>query len=90
MRWKAELDAVGRRFAIVVARFNAFITERLLLSAYDGLLRTGVAKKDIDVVRVPGAFRDSIGGADVGAYGQVRRHHLSSAACCAGIRRTTT
>ncbi len=44
------------RFAIVVARFNAFITERLLLSACDGLLRTGARKKDIDVVRVPGAF----------------------------------
>jgi 6,7-dimethyl-8-ribityllumazine synthase len=40
----------------VVARFNAFITERLLQSAYDGLLRTGVAKKDIVLARVPGAF----------------------------------
>jgi 6,7-dimethyl-8-ribityllumazine synthase len=44
------------RFAVVVSRFNAFITERLLLSAVDGLLRSGAAKKDIDVVRVPGAF----------------------------------
>ncbi|HEV3510723.1 MAG TPA: 6,7-dimethyl-8-ribityllumazine synthase [Candidatus Sulfotelmatobacter sp.] len=53
---EGKLDASGRRFAIVVARFNAFITERLLLSACDGLLRTGARKKDIDVVRVPGAF----------------------------------
>ncbi len=53
---EGALDATGRRFAIVVARFNAFITERLLLSACDGLLRTGAAKKDIAVVRVPGAF----------------------------------
>ena len=52
----AKLDASGRRFAIVVSRFNAFITERLLLSACDGLIRTGAAQKDIDVVRVPGAF----------------------------------
>ena len=44
------------RFALVVSRFNAFITERLLLSACDGLLRTGAKKKDIAVVRVPGAF----------------------------------
>ena len=51
-----KLDASGKRFAIVVARFNAFITERLLLSACDGLLRTGARKNDIDVVRVPGAF----------------------------------
>lgn len=51
-----KLDASGKRFAIVVSRFNAFITERLLLSACDGLLRTGAVKKDIAVVRVPGAF----------------------------------
>lgn len=53
---EGKLDATGRRFAIVVARFNAFITERLLLSACDGLLRTGAARKDIAIVRVPGAF----------------------------------
>jgi len=40
----------------VVARFNAFITERLLLSACDGLVRSGAKKKDIAVARVPGAF----------------------------------
>ena len=50
------LSGIGKRFAIVVSRFNAFITERLLQSAYDGLLRSGVTKKDIDLVRVPGAF----------------------------------
>jgi 6,7-dimethyl-8-ribityllumazine synthase len=53
---EGKLDASGRRFAMVVSRFNAFITERLLLSACDGLLRTGAAKRDIHVVRVPGAF----------------------------------
>jgi 6,7-dimethyl-8-ribityllumazine synthase len=40
----------------VVSRFNAFITERLLLSAIDGLMRSGAKKEDIDLVRVPGAF----------------------------------
>ena len=39
-----------------MARFNAFITERLLLSACDGLLKLGARQKDIAVVRVPGAF----------------------------------
>jgi 6,7-dimethyl-8-ribityllumazine synthase len=53
---EGQLDASDKRFAIVVARFNAFITERLLQSACDGLLRMGAAKKDIAVVRVPGAF----------------------------------
>jgi 6,7-dimethyl-8-ribityllumazine synthase len=51
-----SLDATGKRFAIVVSRFNSFITERLFQSAYDGLLRSGAAKRDIVLVRVPGAF----------------------------------
>jgi 6,7-dimethyl-8-ribityllumazine synthase len=53
---EGKLDASGKRFAVVVSRFNAFITERLLLSACDGLIRTGARKQHIDVVRVPGAF----------------------------------
>jgi len=53
---EGDLSGVGKRFAIVVSRFNSFITERLFLSAYDGLLRCRVAKKDIALVRVPGAF----------------------------------
>jgi 6,7-dimethyl-8-ribityllumazine synthase len=53
---EGSLSALGKRFAIVVSRFNAFITERLLLSAIDGLVRSGVKKKDIELVRVPGAF----------------------------------
>ena len=53
---EGALDASGKRFAIVVSRFNAFITERLLQSACDGLLRSGANKKDIAIVRVPGSF----------------------------------
>ncbi|MFZ0956158.1 MAG: 6,7-dimethyl-8-ribityllumazine synthase [Candidatus Sulfotelmatobacter sp.] len=53
---EGELNAAEKRFAIVVARFNAFITERLLQSAYDGLVRCGAKKQDIEIVRVPGAF----------------------------------
>jgi 6,7-dimethyl-8-ribityllumazine synthase len=50
------LSGAGKRFAIVVSRFNAFITERLLQSAFDGLVRSGTSEDDIDIVRVPGAF----------------------------------
>jgi 6,7-dimethyl-8-ribityllumazine synthase len=53
---EGKLDASGRRFAIVVSRFNSFITERLLLSAIDGLVRSGAEEKAIELVRVPGAF----------------------------------
>src|SRR5260221_276221 len=50
------LSATGLRFAVVVSRFNEFITDRLLRSAYDGLVRSGAKEKDIAIVRVPGAF----------------------------------
>jgi 6,7-dimethyl-8-ribityllumazine synthase len=53
---EGTLNASGKHFAIVVSRFNSFITERLLLSAIDGLLRSGTKKKDIELIRVPGAF----------------------------------
>jgi 6,7-dimethyl-8-ribityllumazine synthase len=53
---EGSLSAAGKRFVIVVSRFNAFITERLFQSAYDGLLRSGAKRKDIALVRVPGSF----------------------------------
>ena len=53
---QAKLNAVGNRFGVVVSRFNAFITDRLLQSAFDGLMQCGAATKDIKIVRVPGAF----------------------------------
>jgi 6,7-dimethyl-8-ribityllumazine synthase len=51
-----KLDATGKCFAIVVSRFNSFITERLLAGALDGLRRTGAFDENINIVRVPGAF----------------------------------
>jgi 6,7-dimethyl-8-ribityllumazine synthase len=53
---EGKLDASGKRFAIVVSRFNAFITDRLLQSAFDGLVQCGAKAKSIKIVRVPGAF----------------------------------
>lgn len=53
---EGELDAAGRRFGIVVARFNAFITERLLAGALDALHRAGADDTDIAIARVPGSF----------------------------------
>lgn len=49
-------DAAGLRFAVVVARFNDFITTRLLAGAREALAAAGVADEAIDVVWVPGAF----------------------------------
>jgi 6,7-dimethyl-8-ribityllumazine synthase len=53
---EGKLSAAGNRFGIVVARFNAFITDRLLQSAFDGLTQCGAKTKDIKIIRVPGAF----------------------------------
>jgi 6,7-dimethyl-8-ribityllumazine synthase len=49
-------DAAGFRFALVVSRFNSFITERLLAGALDALKAAGAPAKNIEVVRVPGSF----------------------------------
>jgi 6,7-dimethyl-8-ribityllumazine synthase len=53
---EGELNARGMRFAIVVARWNSFITERLLQGATDALRRSGCRHQDITAVRVPGSF----------------------------------
>lgn len=53
---EGDLSAAGMKFAIVVARWNAVITERLLEGALDALLRSGAMRGDIAVVRVPGAW----------------------------------
>jgi 6,7-dimethyl-8-ribityllumazine synthase len=53
---EGDLAAKGMRFAIVVARWNAVITERLLEGALDAMLRSGAKRADIEVVRVPGAW----------------------------------
>jgi 6,7-dimethyl-8-ribityllumazine synthase len=53
---EGDLSAAGMKFAIVVARWNAVITERLLEGALDALLRSGAKRAEIEVVRVPGAW----------------------------------
>lgn len=53
---EGDLSAQGMRFAIVVARWNAVITDRLLEGALDALLRSGALRSDIEIVRVPGAW----------------------------------
>jgi len=53
---EGQLNAAGKRFAIVVSRFNSFITERLLQGSLDGLRRAGAENQDIALVRVPGSF----------------------------------
>jgi 6,7-dimethyl-8-ribityllumazine synthase len=53
---EGDLSAAGMTFAIVVARWNAVITDRLLEGALDALYRSGASKGEIEIVRVPGAW----------------------------------
>ena len=51
-----DLNGTGKRFAIVVTRFNSLVTEQLVTGATDCLIRHGVKDADIDLFRVPGAW----------------------------------
>ena len=53
---EGNLLAQGKRFALVVGRFNDFISEKLLSGALDALIRSGADANAIDIVKVPGAF----------------------------------
>lgn len=53
---EGELLARDLRFALVAARFNDFVVEPLIRGALDALKRHGAAEKQIEIVRVPGAF----------------------------------
>lgn len=53
---EGRLSAAGLRFAIIVTRFNAFVTDRLLLGAIDALKRSGADEASIEIIRIPGAW----------------------------------
>lgn len=53
---EGNLNAAGLKFAVLCARFNGFITDRLLGGALDALRRSGAAEGDIEIVKVPGAW----------------------------------
>ncbi|MBI5903734.1 MAG: 6,7-dimethyl-8-ribityllumazine synthase [Deltaproteobacteria bacterium] len=53
---EGNLSAKGLKAALVVSRFNDFISDRLVAGAVDTLLRSGASGDDIDIVKVPGSF----------------------------------
>jgi 6,7-dimethyl-8-ribityllumazine synthase len=68
---EGDLSAEGMSFAVVVARWNAVVTERLLEGALDALLRSGARREDIDVVRVPGAWEIPAAARTIANLGKV-------------------
>jgi 6,7-dimethyl-8-ribityllumazine synthase len=56
MIYEGKLNAKGFKFAIVVSRFNSFITDKLLEGAIDALKRHGAEDRQINIYKVPGSF----------------------------------
>ena len=86
MNYQGSLDGTSLRIAVVTARFNDFITERLQAGAIDCLKRHGVAEDAVDTVAVPGAFELPLAAL---ALAETGRYH---AVICLGavIRGDTT
>jgi 6,7-dimethyl-8-ribityllumazine synthase len=68
---EGDLSAHGMRFAVVVSRWNAVITDRLLQGALDALYRSGANRRDVQVIRVPGAWEIPLAARKAAAHGQV-------------------
>jgi 6,7-dimethyl-8-ribityllumazine synthase len=68
---EGDLSAAGMKFAVIAARWNAVITERLLEGALDALLRSGAKRAEIEVIRVPGAWEIPVAARTVANLGKV-------------------
>ncbi len=67
--YEAQIDGTGLKIGVVVARFNDFITGRLLEGCRDALVRNGVSDDDIEVAYVPGCFEIPIVAQKMAASG---------------------
>jgi len=83
--FEGQLSAAGLRFAIVVSRFNSFITDRLLAGATDALQRTGAAADAIDVIKVPGSWEIPLVASEV-----ARQHRYDAVICLSAVIRGET
>jgi 6,7-dimethyl-8-ribityllumazine synthase len=83
--FEGQLSATGLRFAIVVSRFNSFITERLLGGAMDALTRAGASADLIDVIKVPGSWEVPMIAAEV-----ARQHRYDAVICLSAVIRDET
>jgi 6,7-dimethyl-8-ribityllumazine synthase len=75
---EGQLSAAGLRFAIVLSRFNSFITERLLGGAMDAISRSGGSAEQIDLIKVPGSWEMPV------VAGELARQKKYDAIICLG------
>ena len=83
--YEGQLSAKGRRFGIVVGRFNSLITKQLLEGALDCLKRHGAVEKDIEVAWVPGSFE-----IPVMAHALAKSKKFNSVICLGALVRGAT
>jgi 6,7-dimethyl-8-ribityllumazine synthase len=83
--FEGQLNSKGLKFAILVSRFNSFVTDRLLAGALDALHRTGCAESDIEIVRVPGSWELPVVALEIGR----QKRHDAIIALSAVIRGDT-
>ena len=82
---EGQLTSAGLRFAIIVSRFNSFVTERLLGGAMDALTRTGAGPDLIDVIKVPGSWEIPLVAAEL-----ARGQHYDAVICLSAVIRGET
>ncbi len=82
---QGDLSAKGLKFGIVAARFNDFITSRLLDGALDALQRHGAAETDIEVVKVPGSYE-----VPLAAQAMARSKKYNAVICLGAVIRGAT
>jgi 6,7-dimethyl-8-ribityllumazine synthase len=83
--FEGQLSAAGLRFAIVVSRFNSFVTERLLAGAQDALTRTGADPEMVDIVKVPGSWEVPMVAGEL-----ARQHRYDAVVCLSAVIRGDT
>jgi 6,7-dimethyl-8-ribityllumazine synthase len=79
------LSAAGLRFAVIVSRFNSFITERLLAGALDALTRTGCDPDSVDIIKVPGSWEVPLVAGEV-----AKQHQYDAVVCLSAVIRGET
>jgi 6,7-dimethyl-8-ribityllumazine synthase len=82
---EGNLSAAGLRFAIVVSRFNSFITTRLLDGAMDALTRAGADGDTVEVVKVPGSWEVPLVAAEL-----ARQRRYDAVICLSAVIRGET
>jgi len=83
--FEGNLDGKGLRIALIVSRFNSFVTERLLSGALDALQRSGVGESDMELVRVPGSWEMPVVAAEL-----ARAHRHDAIVCLGAVIRGET